>query len=107
LIVGCGGTDANGLRFATTLSSVDGSYCPRCDEGRCENNPIPTTRVVGDWPDTFPWLPRAFSGPSDFGNVPGDLLPAGEYELLILATGTLDNGAPWEVRLSAPVTLLP
>ncbi len=105
--VGCGGTDPSGLRFAWTLTGPSGAWCPRCDEGLCVGGPVDTTANVGAWPDTFRWRPRQWSGPSDFGAQPGELLPPGDYTLSIRASGTLDDATPWELSITAPVTLTP
>lgn len=111
--VGCAGLDASNLRFAEYLSN-DGTrggtslWCPRCDTGLCPADNSTYSTVVGSWDSQFSWRPRQWTGPSDFGNPPGDRFEPGSYELVIEASGTLaSDGGPWSARLSTTVTLTP
>jgi len=109
--VSCIAVDDSGLRFYEYVSSdpagaSQDTWCPSCDVGICPVDNDAYTTVVGTWVHTFTWRPRQWQGPSDVGNTPGDLLPAGDYQLVVRAAGTMvADGSPWQMRLSAPLTL--
>lgn len=109
--VSCVAVDDSGLRFFEYVSddpagASPNTWCPRCDVGICPVDDAVYTTVVGTWAQTFTWRPRQWQGPSDYGATPGDLLSAGDYQLVVRAAGTMvADGTPWQLRLSAPLTL--
>ena len=110
-MVSCVAVDDSGLRFyeyvsADLAGTSQDSWCPSCDVGICPVDTDSYTTVVGEWAHSFTWRPRQWRGPSDYGAAPGDLLPAGDYSLVVRASGTVvADGSPWEMGLSAPLTL--
>jgi hypothetical protein len=111
--VSCAGLDDSGLRFLELVSSTgtvsgEALWCPRCDLGRCPNDEDESETVTGSWDHTFTWRPRQWTGPSDFGQQPGELFAPGDYVLTVVARGRLlASGDPWTARLQTTVTLLP
>lgn len=110
-MVSCAGIDDSGLRFDTLVSpsgtkAEQDLWCPRCDVGLCPTDTATYTTAIGTWPDTFTWRPRRWEGPSDFGQQPGALFPAGTYTLVVMASGTTVSGdTPWTVALTTEVSL--
>lgn len=110
----CAPTDDRSMKFLERLEAVPdtdatGRWCPQCDVGLCPVDDTVCTLVPGTSQRTFTVRPRQWDGPSDFGNPVGDTLPPGPYTLEVVSSGIRPDAgdAPFEVRLSTVVTLVP
>lgn len=106
---GCGQPDASGLIPFATVAGGDQSYC-LCDVGLCPGTTTTVDLVPGEFPDTFAWDGVNWSGPSDTDNPKGAPFPPGDYEVKIVAPGTVGpegEATEFTVLATLPITLVP
>ena len=100
-----------GLVVHEVLAGGAEQYC-LCDVGLCPGNPLPpVTLGAGTYPGSFGWQGENWGGPSDFGAPKGAPFPAGTYDLVVSATGTVTEAGslpvPFSVTGKLPITLTP
>jgi hypothetical protein len=102
---GCGAPGPSGLFVFEELGGGAEHYC-RCDEGRCAPTSVASAPVEGTHRESFMWLGRNWSGPSDFGAPMGDPFPAGRYLLTVSSVGTA-GGDEYRVEGTFEIELTP
>jgi hypothetical protein len=82
----------SGLIVHARLGDQPHVYC-ECDTGLCPGDAQPlVTLAPGEYAGKAHLQARDWQGPSDTGNQPGDPFPAGAYDVVLTARGTVGEG---------------
>lgn len=86
---GCEQPGASGLTVHAQFGDSPHVYC-ECDTGLCPSDPQPPVDLQpGTFADHVHIQARDWNGPSDTGIEPGEAFPAGNYDVILSATGTV------------------
>ena len=98
----CNEPDASGLSPAGRISGGDQLYC-LCDVGLCPYRPPPpATLHAGEYPQTYHFSGRNWTGPSDTNSPMGSPFPPGFYDFSVRAKGeVVADGGTSSFEMSA------
>jgi hypothetical protein len=97
---------ASGLIVSFAITGVGQNYC-LCDLGLCTLPAATTAPHAGRYPATIAWDGTNWRGPSDVPSPKGPLFPPDTYDVTVVARGTTESGAAFEVSAKRTLTITP